>query len=200
MWAEWLNRVGIIFNSLAGFLVAPELLGISRLERTEARLEAFTHREISWLKARFFPFMEFQGGLPSSEALSYAPFVLASLAFWFFSWLAWHEQSRLLAIVPLAIYVALASVMLLLTHMAPAFKEWQRILGSIFFPLLYLTMAPFQAAYELFVFGGAKAAYRILDWLLDSLQGGDNRLRFLLVPVGIAFFILGNLLQFIATF
>jgi hypothetical protein len=33
--AVWLNRIGIILNFLAGFMLAPELLGIERLRRLE---------------------------------------------------------------------------------------------------------------------------------------------------------------------
>src|SRR5438552_568713 len=39
MWAVWLNRVGIILNFVAGFLVAPELLGIKRVEAVEEWLK-----------------------------------------------------------------------------------------------------------------------------------------------------------------
>ena len=36
---DWLNRLGIVFNFLAGFMLAPELLGIQRIHRLEKRLE-----------------------------------------------------------------------------------------------------------------------------------------------------------------
>jgi hypothetical protein len=35
----WLNRLGIILNFCAGFMVAPELLGTVRLEKFEKALE-----------------------------------------------------------------------------------------------------------------------------------------------------------------
>jgi hypothetical protein len=36
---DWLNRIGIILNFLAGFLMAPELIGIERLKRAEEKIE-----------------------------------------------------------------------------------------------------------------------------------------------------------------
>jgi hypothetical protein len=35
----WLNRVGIILTFLAGFCVAPELIGLNRLKRWEQNLK-----------------------------------------------------------------------------------------------------------------------------------------------------------------
>jgi hypothetical protein len=35
MWALWLNRIGIVLNFLAGFMLAPELIGIERIRRFE---------------------------------------------------------------------------------------------------------------------------------------------------------------------
>ena len=37
--AEWLNRVGIILDCLAGFMLAPELLGLQGLKQLEQRLQ-----------------------------------------------------------------------------------------------------------------------------------------------------------------
>jgi hypothetical protein len=38
---SWTNRIGIIFNFVAGFMLAPELLGKRRLLRFEVMIEAF---------------------------------------------------------------------------------------------------------------------------------------------------------------
>jgi len=35
----WLNRLGIILNFLAGFMLAPELIGIERLKKIELFLK-----------------------------------------------------------------------------------------------------------------------------------------------------------------
>lgn len=35
----WLNRIGILLNFIAGFLLAPELIGIERIERLQKRIE-----------------------------------------------------------------------------------------------------------------------------------------------------------------
>lgn len=44
---EWLNRLGIILNFLAGFLLAPELIGLERIRRFEERMEKSAS---SWIK------------------------------------------------------------------------------------------------------------------------------------------------------
>lgn len=36
---EWLNRAGIILNFLAGFMIAPELIGLERLQNIENNIE-----------------------------------------------------------------------------------------------------------------------------------------------------------------
>jgi hypothetical protein len=40
----WLNRIGIILNFCAGFMVAPELLGVSRLHRIEVFIKQVLRR------------------------------------------------------------------------------------------------------------------------------------------------------------
>lgn len=40
MWGIWLNRLGIVLNFAAGFLIAPELIGIERIQRFEERMLA----------------------------------------------------------------------------------------------------------------------------------------------------------------
>lgn len=58
MWALWLNRVGIILNFVAGFLVAPELLGIHRLEWADTKLEHLAIKGRARLNSGFY----FPGG------------------------------------------------------------------------------------------------------------------------------------------
>jgi hypothetical protein len=44
---ECLNRVGIILNFLAGFMIAPELIGLDRIRRFENAMEKIAR---SWIK------------------------------------------------------------------------------------------------------------------------------------------------------
>jgi hypothetical protein len=53
MSSDWVNRIGIILNFCAGFLLAPELIGIQRLQRFEKFLEGSMPR-----------FRDFVEGLP----------------------------------------------------------------------------------------------------------------------------------------
>lgn len=41
MASDWLNRIGIILNFLAGFMLAPELIGIQRLSQIETKTETY---------------------------------------------------------------------------------------------------------------------------------------------------------------
>jgi hypothetical protein len=48
----WLNRIGIILNFCAGFMVAPELIGVSRLRKLEKRIKTISLTlAVKYLKA-----------------------------------------------------------------------------------------------------------------------------------------------------
>lgn len=53
-----LNRIGIVLNFLAGFMIAPELIGVERLRRWEANTEARIQRYLDALekRLRLYPF------------------------------------------------------------------------------------------------------------------------------------------------
>jgi hypothetical protein len=62
--SEWLNRLGILLNFIAGFLLAPQLIGVARIHRIENALEralgAAQHRVDALrrrTKGRFVPFV-----------------------------------------------------------------------------------------------------------------------------------------------
>jgi len=50
----WLDRFGIILNFIAGFCLAPELIGVERLQRLEDRIETYLHD----LEAQLHPVLE----------------------------------------------------------------------------------------------------------------------------------------------
>jgi hypothetical protein len=51
MSGDWVNRIGILLNFCAGFLLAPELIGIQRLERFEKSLEERLRRYRAFLES-----------------------------------------------------------------------------------------------------------------------------------------------------
>jgi hypothetical protein len=61
MGGDWVNRIGIILNFCAGFLLAPELIGIRRLRRFEKFLEEGLPRFLNFvqsLPARLIPVLQ----------------------------------------------------------------------------------------------------------------------------------------------
>jgi hypothetical protein len=44
----WMNKVGLLLNFAAGFLLAPQLIGAERLQRVERRLERIL-RTLTWI-------------------------------------------------------------------------------------------------------------------------------------------------------
>jgi hypothetical protein len=78
MGGDGVNRIGIILNFCAGFLLAPELIGIERLQRFEKCLEESMPRFrdfVVGLPERFIPGLQAGCGLVVFAST-------ASLAFW----------------------------------------------------------------------------------------------------------------------
>jgi hypothetical protein len=210
MWLVWVNRLGIVLNFVAGFLVAPELLGIQRLERAERSLETFTKKGRGWLEGGrylfFVTFRETEEGIARGlRTKVQAELLVVCALFWIMLWWAWRSRLWLTFVLPIVIYFAFVLMAMLALSFRMEGEEPikslpVRLALSLLLPCMGLTLTPIFALYDLLILGAALLAHRILGRLLTSLEEGDNRLRMLLVPVGIFFFIVGNLLQLIATF
>jgi hypothetical protein len=201
MWAVWLNRVGIILNFIAGFLVAPELLGIHRLEWADAKLERFAIKGRERLKSGAYIF---KGALlkviqDSAGGLLTVMLWIPTL-FWSSLWWIYHTRSWAWAIIPILLCGAEAYFMYLFSAMAPGIRTHQMVITEILIGPQLLIVGPIYSILVLIGSAGVVARDKLLVHLIRMLEGGNNRVRFLLVPAGIACFIIGNLLQFIATF
>jgi hypothetical protein len=152
----WLNRIGIILNFCAGFMLAPELLGTKRLLVIEAKTKHFLSRMKQFVKG-------------------YRDF----LPMWRF-------------FLPMLLLLLFSYTMVLISKRS----------GNNSLPNYLTTIAPIAIAISGFLASGIILAFVILlsvDYLSMKLAG-DERLRYVLIWWGIIFFIVGNLLQFIATF
>lgn len=214
----WLNRIGIILNFLAGFMVAPELIGLERInkfeqyiedriELTKSSINRFLSEnplsfELEWLQRNLF----------KSMLLSLTLICLSSV-FWLII------NSQLLVKVNSLIIASLLLLFILIIPLIPvlllavqtrndslAVKQGRSVelVVSVPFKLFVLINGVFiwGILLGLFLF-----LVYVIPQIIDSLLGtilrilsGNERMQSLLVAWGIVFFIVGNLFQLIATF
>lgn len=201
MWAIWLNRAGIILNFIAGFLVAPELLGIHRLEWADAKLNQFASTAKKRLKYGGYTL---KGALLKAVQDNIGGLLMVMLVipalFWSSLWWMWHTSSWVWAIMPLLFYGVEAYFMYLFSAMAPGIRTYQMVVAGIFIGPQLLVVGPIYSIVVLIGSAGVAARDKLLWHIVNMLGGGNNGARFFLVPAGIICFIIGNLLQFVATF
>lgn len=151
----WLNRLGIILNFCAGFLLAPELLGLKRIISLENQIETI----LATLLGKFR-----KGGRGISNEFALILTISATAGIVTVSYLAFvnANASNTIALV---------------------------ILLNIIIDVALFFGAPI----------GIYLLYRLLLSVTHRLNE-DNALRSIFIWWGIIFFIVGNLLQFLATF
>lgn len=227
---NWLNRIGIILNFLAGFLIAPELIGLDRIRKAEQRLEDSMEKVSEWATKRGRQVRrEWQGSpfvYPPYNPKFYISFFVV---LWTFVsvviFLNVHSVTRTIFYV-LAAWVV-SEVLFVVTWVI-----LELLIQDVLFPRAYKAVVRTQAAqsnrsallgltmmiplgclpaslrfilgFILFVQGSPFAIIGILGKntlsFVYRILSGHDRLRSLLVSLGIIFFILGNLLQLWATF
>jgi len=209
---SWLNRVGIILNFLAGFLLAPELIGIDRINKAEVSLENYIKR----LEARILSTLEkigFKTKDKKDEFLAVLIFGSAVIAmFLIIYWLS----SKYGILQGIATFLgALAFTILALTWFyRKMFTENKGKSTKKFTAIIYGGIAVFAAFWlgiffilqgflkliiQTPVYGILILAKSVLRFISNKLAGND-RLRSMMVTLGILLFIIGNLLQLWATF
>lgn len=216
-----LNRVGIILNFLAGFMLAPELIGLRRIKK----FELYTERMMNSL---FFSSSKFlKPRVPDYNQDFYDGF---NALFWKWFFLVNGICALVLGLTiqhrdnPLARFLSILVVLffllqLLLLILILIFEGRYEIdfeidgfhpivqillrglgilLGFVFitmvanvFVLMNLILIPLRLFYTI--------GFYLSRNILIMLEGKD-KLRSLIVLVGVLFFVLGNLFQFIATF
>jgi hypothetical protein len=248
----WLNRLGIVLNFLAGFMLAPELIGLERIKNAEKFLQVFSirsqdhlHSQKSWVD---------QARISSIDVSRLEPLFFFIGLILFFSWgliiLPWisilgdyvTDQNagfgiadrihRTIAIatdpaffIPAALGLLSMVVGEIMLRSDPqtemesirsnVVKGWS-IISCWFVPFRLLSRLGFVCGVgvvmtlKLIVYfistalfsawlGLIQVVLAILRFIQNKLQK-EGRLRSFIVSAGIALFIIGNLLQLIATF
>jgi len=180
----WIERVGILLNFLAGFLLAPELIGAGRIAKAQ-----------SWIEARVRAVEQFIVGLAAAVHLlaqslgvelgqdaksGLRILIVMALGYWVGGaaviYVVWpHAIARLIVI---ALVLSLPPLLMLLASRSGG--DLLILAFGVGLPFVYATLVLF-----------AKIA--------NSLSG-DSRLRRLLVLLGVILFIIGNGLELFATF
>jgi len=210
----WLNRLGIILNFLAGFMLAPELIGIERLKKIELFLERVLLHVKSTLDTQLRRGNEKAGLIHILRPAS----VIITLVL-----IIWSLQARyyfITFIAVLLIYFFLVSVGFALIQLNEFILEVVKVFATFGFysprPIrlsrwnvirryhfLLLTWYPLLAIVpaiaNLTIEPILLAINMIVSKSVRRLEG-EERLRSMIVASGIVFFIVGNFLQLLATF
>lgn len=187
--AAWLDRAGIIFNFLAGFMVAPELIGVSRIaaweERTELRLRRLA---TSVHVVKPLSFLIDKDKLTYRSALEVLGFSIISAAFNYCAFFSEDQSDALF-------YRIIIGLIIIIPAFAAIEHGWKigAKASAAIFSLLYLGPLIFVAIIV------TVTILKFTNWTLKMLAG-DGKLKGMLVTWGVLLLIAGNLIQFIATF
>jgi hypothetical protein len=211
---EWLNRLGIVLNFLAGFLLAPELIGLHRLSRFEEWLETQIKLQLESIKHLYAPIEKYLYiGFPMAQLgiwleVSARKIIILVLVLSLFSILWWAVFVYILASVKLRPEYTATVVFFFIT--VPSSALWvissfnlnTEVLKTIFFFVTVIAVLQWGFVGGIFVVGMyllPKALEQLLTLSLHSLMENEG-LRSIVVTVGVVFFIIGNFLQLWATF
>jgi hypothetical protein len=219
MSGDWVNRMGIILNFCAGFLLAPELIGVQRLQRFEKFLEESILRfrnAISRLALRIrtvlarvlarFPIIARE--FVVVYVVIYGLFIaLLSVILWgvflyatLFVFQLSAPEIAVLVICAAAIpFVAICASALMRQNQplrVIKYISWPILICEFGFLLIPLTISLMILGTASLV--GALLLNSVLGIVIARLTGND-RLRGIVVALGIALFIVGNTLQLLAT-
>jgi hypothetical protein len=201
---EWINRLGIVLNFLAGILMAPDLIGKERLLKLQGTIEQTANYWLSMLK------------IPAGTEHKYEPYgssvlrrlilFLVALGFWIIVWYwvldrvsAVGKLWRIGAILAVPIVVVLLFSALARVHPSPlGYVFWIPVMFVTYVSLYLIWGIPYHGLVLFFL-----VIPKIMEFTLSQLVRrleGDNNLSKVLLISGLAVFVLGNLLQLIATF
>lgn len=214
----WVNRVGILLNFVAGFLMAPDLIGreyLARIEhalkRTLIRTRRFIRRPIASYESRHH--------ISRDATPRHRRFIVGtgcwSMAIFFLFWLFWLDYllqtawSAPVVIASAVIGTILSALIVYKGAMAVAMSDaiWQdnsvgQAVAVFFFIIAEVALAILLG----FAIGPAAILFyglpRLLIWIIGLVMKkirGNARFLKLLLVTGIACFVLGNLLQLWAT-
>jgi len=206
----WLNRIGIILNFFAGFLIAPELIGIQNIKNAEQVIE----RTLGNYSKSLLEIRDWISTL-TKELVFLGIFSLGACAFIAYTiydiYFKSHQNfqyDRLGMAIATCVFMGLISIGEFIKKYSYQFtlRYWFLILVSfvlglfvpfiavIFYPLLLLFSAIVLSSH-----GIITVTLKLIKFMTDKLEG-DKKLQNGLLSLGIVFLILGNVLQLIATF
>lgn len=215
-----LNRLGIVLNFFAGFMLAPELIGIERLRSfenaTEANLARLRKklmldsdygrkRRFQFLVARLIALLyvyflneRFIG--PIVLILGISTLTLVPLAFLL------QDTFPVMAFLLPYMYILLVLISLPLEYSEKeSLIELFRSVGVAkiaVIPIKYCVLFLYyglQLLISVLSFASYAVILGVVGFFLSTLEG-DDKLRSIVVVGGVLFFVLGNALQLIATF
>jgi hypothetical protein len=218
-----INRTGIVLNFFAGFLIAPELIGLERLRKLEENLERFFGK----IKSEVLPIIGqvTKGGLRSLFDNIYFAMIGLFLTFIILtetnqliegtvikSFLGSTLGTKVIFLLNLVLYIRFLYITLkgiyLGIRKTPKEKDFYSdtvygivacLLGLILFNYYFYLVAAFSVASQI-IWLVILAFTNGLSYLVNrfiKLLEGDSSLKHLLIPLGVTFYILGNVLQFI---
>ena len=190
---------------MAGFLLAPELIGIDRLDRFEKWLETKAPTNLKRISSlggvvSYDPLDDTQITASNKILTVCKDIVFYFVPFWFYIYLIIQREISIGTFHIAGFTVILIAVLLHLYLFF--FSLWMTINQPTdkFGFLIYLLLAPVTVgvilSFAYLFISPVKISLRIT---LKILQG-DKRLPSILTGIGIVFFIAGNILQLIATY
>ena len=217
----WMDRLGIILNFIAGFMVAPELIGNKRIKKTEKFFEQsaqnisiLLENRIGFLPVTIESDASFTDYFSLLLSLIFAtlimPMSLMGLLLLYTDLLINKNFSTFNVIVILVISGLSAYGLLIviknkmfslrLDINKPRDYVLVLIIGFLF-ALLFIFIFVLYFFYLIFlsITGYIYRFIQIIMNLIHTKLEGENKLRTILISLGIFLFILGNLLQLLAT-
>jgi hypothetical protein len=235
-----LNRIGIILNFAAGFMLAPELIGLERIARAEIWLEKQSELWKGLVDRRYktilpIAYVEVRDfDVKTGCLLPVFSFVVTALLWGFVIGPNIKLATKITLISFVGIFLVVSAFLTGIAEVTQNDKyKVKNIFAIILFVILYRTSSlhfaseiyPYLYGREFVIGMGASIPYMVvntlLNWSVLSLYlmiayipkvfynvfsfirktlEGDERLKSIVVSTGIVIYILGNLLQFIATF
>ena len=202
-----LNPLGILLNFMAGFLLAPELIGIERLDKFEKWLEIKAPsnlKRISSLGGVISydpdPLDDIQVTVSNMILSVFRDIVFYIIPFWFYIYLIIKREISIGTFHIAGLTVILTAILLHLYLFF--FSLWITVNQPTekFGFLIYLLLAPGIVGVILSFANLIIAPVQISLRITLKILQGDKRLPSILTGIGIVFFIIGNILQFIATY
>lgn len=188
---EVLNRVGIILNFLAGFLLTPELLGTERLTKLEVYLESTSAKLVQHGRFAINTVLDALYDLTSSKprhtVFRVVVFMYATAILIMYS----LDFAGYMVLIIEKIY----------PQVTPIYLDFARRIDPTISRIIFMLFLPFP------IFLCSLTIIGLVVWIGISAAGllinkltGESKLRSMLVSLGIVSFIIGNMLQLIATF